>query len=75
MGDRRAGTRPSELNSQTHAASLFASRFTIASLVGSASALKRAERLSNSFGFSGGAPGEQHVIVASFFIDRYQCNS
>ena len=66
---------PSELNSHTQASSRVARRLTIASRVGSASALKRAERLSNSFGFSGGAPGAQQVIVASFFIDKHQCNS
>jgi hypothetical protein len=43
--------------------------------VGSASDLNRAERLSNSFGLSGGAPGEQQVIMAIFFIDIHQCST
>jgi hypothetical protein len=37
--------------------------------------LNRADRFSNSFGFSGGAPGEQQATVASFFIDIYQCST
>ena len=69
--DRRL-SEPSELNSQTHVSPLLASRFTIASLVGSARALKRDERSSNSFARRGGAPGEQQVMVATFFIDIYQ---
>src|SRR5690349_6350160 len=64
---------PSELNSQTQASSRLANRLTMASLVGSASALKLADSRSNSFGLSGGAPGAQQVTVASLFIDIDQC--
>src|SRR5215216_1959194 len=66
--------RPScSTRTQTHSSRLPASRLTIATRVGSASALKRAARSCLASSARGGAPGEQHAsITAKTFIDVYQ---